>query len=462
MVMNQLLKIVTTTKKRIKMSNTTQDHNSTIKDHFSGLFEIFEQNLNGKSKLEAHQQRKAAIRKFQDADFPTRRDEDWKYTSVARIVEPQYQLGIPFQSTKEQIAKYQFSGLDAYTLVFTNGVFQEELSTLPTIDSNVVIQSLDRALQEEQYKTIINQQLEQSPSEAMATFVALNEAFARHGFFIHVKRKVAQEKPVHFIYLTNTESDILVSPRIIAHIEDNSEFTIIESYHALNNHSYFVNGANNFSVGANSHLHHYKIQIDNTSAYRINDTVVTQQQDSTYSNYTADLGGKIVRNNLSSILKASGTMTNFFGVYLPQGDQHVDNQTFIDHAFPHCNSNELYKGVIKDKGRGVFNGKVLVRQDAQKTNAYQQNSTLVLSDKAMMDTKPQLEIFADDVRCSHGATVGQLDEESVYYLKARGLNDDQARSLLQFAFIGEVIENFQLKEIREKVSEMVMEKLQGL
>ena len=172
-----------------------------------------------------------------------------------------------------------------------------------------------------------------------------------------------------------------------------------------------------------------------------------------------DLGGKMVRNNLSSILKASGTNTNFYGVYLANNEQHIDNQTFIDHAFPHCESNELYKGILDGRGRGVFNGKVNVRPDAQKTNAFQQNSSLVLSDNALMNAKPQLEIFADDVRCSHGATIGQLDEDLIYYLRTRGMSMEQAKSLLQFAFLDEVLLHFKLKSVRTKAERLVSEKL---
>lgn len=443
------------------MSITAQDHNSEIKKRFINLFGIFEQNLNGKASLAAHKHRQAALDRFNGSDFPSRKDENWKYTSIARIIEPKYQLSIPFELSSSVLDQLPMGNLDAYRVVFANGVFQEQLSNLPGKDLGIFVEPLDLAMKNEQKAKVIEDLRSIPASEAMNTFSALNEAFASNGFFVHVDRKTAVDKPVHFIFVANVESEMLITPRILVNVEDNAECSLIESYHSLNQNAYFINGANHIKVGPNSHLHHYKIQLDNNSAYRINDSVVAQEKDSTYSNYTIDLGAKIVRNNVGASLKDSGTMTNLFGLYLPQEEQHVDNQTFIDHAFPHCNSNELYKGIIKDKGRGVFNGKVLVRQDAQKTNAYQQNSTLVLSNKGVMDTKPQLEIFADDVRCSHGATVGQLDEESVYYLKARGLNDEQARALLQFAFIGEVIENIPSNTIKEVVGELVLAKLRA-
>ena len=212
---------------------------------------------------------------------------------------------------------------------------------------------------------------------------------------------------------------------------------------------------------ANANVKHYKLQNESSNGNQINNTIVSQDRDSVYSSYVADLGGKIVRNNLSSHLQDSGTNTNMYGVYLGKGKQHIDNQSFLDHAFPHCESNQLYKGILDDQSRGVFNGKVTVQPDAQKTNAYQQNSSLVISETAVMDTKPQLEIFADDVRCSHGATIGQLDEDSIYYLRTRGMNRDQAKATLQFAFLAEVLSHFPLESVRVKIAEMIEEKLKN-
>jgi len=195
------------------------------------------------------------------------------------------------------------------------------------------------------------------------------------------------------------------------------------------------------------------------NGFQINNSEAEQYRDSTYSSFVVDLGGQIVRNNLSSILRAEHTMTHMKGVYLANGTQHIDNQSFMDHAFPHCDSNELYKGILTDKAVGVFNGKVMVRQDAQKTNAFQQNSSLVLSDSAKMDSKPQLEIFADDVKCSHGATIGQLEEELLYYLRTRGLSKEKASTLLQIAFLAEVVEAFKVEGVRAMAQRLIEEKL---
>ena len=444
------------------MSVPAQDKNSEVKQHFAKLFELYESNLNGKSNHPAHVYRKAAISRLADLSFPTRRNEDWKYTSVARLLEPSYQLGLPFST---EVEAYRIPELDSYRLVFTNGVYDPELSSVGDLPEGVVLCKIDEALADDQHKAMVLPYFTEAEEEGTNAFVAINVAFSRHGFFIHVPKGVTVEKPFEFIYLSKVDGNTSVfsSPKVIAVAEQSSDLTIIERYHYVGESKeakpYFTDIVNRFVVEANARLSHYKIQDEAPNAFQVSNTVVWQHRDSVFSSYVADLGGRIVRNNLSAILKDSNIETNLFGIYLPSGEQHIDNQTFVDHAYPHCNSNELYKGIVTDRGRGVFNGKVLVRQDAQKTNAFQQNSSLVLSDKATMDSKPQLEIFADDVRCSHGATIGQLDENSVYYLRARGLSDANARALLQYAFIGEVIEKTPDGPVKDFVTALVERKL---
>ncbi len=446
--------------------STSAQNNSEVKQHFAKLFELYESNLNGRKKLLAHAYRKTAIDRLAELSFPTRRTEDWKYTSVARLLQPSYQLGLPFQMEKETLDQYSIPGLESIKLVFSNGVFNADLSDLESeLPNGVVLCKLDEALAREDLKELAEAHFKPDAEEDTNPFTAINTAFSRHGFFIHVPKGVVVDKPFEFIYLTHSDEKIPVfsAPRMIVVAETSSEVSVIERYHAIGDDTvsepYFTNTVNRIAVGANARVHHYKIQEESLNAFQVTNTEVRQHRDSIYSSYVTDLGGKIIRNNLSILLKDSNTETNMYGIYLPKGDQHIDNQTFVDHAHPHCNSNELYKGIINDRGRGVFNGKVLVRQDAQKTNAFQQNSSLVLSKKGTMDSKPQLEIFADDVKCSHGATIGQLDEAAVYYLKARGLNDSKARALLQYAFIGEVIEKIPIDSIKQYVEGVVQNKL---
>jgi Fe-S cluster assembly protein SufD len=208
----------------------------------------------------------------------------------------------------------------------------------------------------------------------------------------------------------------------------------------------------------NAIVDHYRIQDEDENAFFINNTEIEQLRDSIYSSYVIDLGGKLVRNNLNSILKDSGTTTNFYGLYVGMKKQHIDNQTFIDHAYPNCDSNELYKGILTDKAKGVFNGKIMVRPDAQKTNAFQKNHSLVLSKTAKMNSKPQLEIYADDVKCSHGATIGQLNKEALYYMRSRGLSEKEAVSVLKQAFLTEITDLIKIDPVREKVEQMLVDK----
>ena len=443
------------------MPDSNQDNNQAIKQRYNDLFQLFENSLNGASKLKAHTLRQNAIKQLGELSFPSRRDEDWKYTSVTRIIEPAYQLGIPFEIEENQVNSAAVQGLEGIRLVFTNGVLDTKLSNFENLPDGLTIMRLDEAIMSEQFGAEAQSVLTDTQGANSNAFVAINSAFARNGIFIHAAKNKAIDQPIYLMHFNSgqPEKEMFTTPRIVGIAAQSSELTIVEHFIGMSEHVYFSNSVNRFHVARNGHLSYYKLQQEGFGGYQVTNSVAHQERDSTFSAYTIDLRSRITRNNLSAILKDSGTATNMFGVYLPTKDQHIDNQTFIDHAFPHCNSNELYKGVIKDKARGVFNGKVLVRQDAQKTNAFQQNSSLVLSEKAVMDTKPQLEIYADDVRCSHGATIGQLDEASVYYLKARGLTDDQARAMLQSAFVGEVIEKIPNDSIRAFVEAAVQIKL---
>jgi Fe-S cluster assembly protein SufD len=289
----------------------------------------------------------------------------------------------------------------------------------------------------------------------------LNTAFAQNGIYIDVPDGLVLDRPVHILNIAHTEAEpTVISPQKIIVAGENSKLTVIETFHHLTNsqQTYFTNTVTQLVLKRNAIVDHYRIQDEGENAYFINNTEIEQMRDSTYSSYVVDLGGKLVRNNLSSILKDSGTMTNFYGVYVGINKQHIDNQTFIDHAYPNCNSNELYKGILADKAKGVFNGKIIVRPDAQKTNAFQKNHSLVLSKTAKMNSKPQLEIYADDVKCSHGATIGQLNKEALYYMRSRGLSKKEAVSVLKQAFLTEITELFKIEPVREKVEQLLVDK----
>ncbi|NIV96644.1 Fe-S cluster assembly protein SufD, partial [candidate division KSB1 bacterium] len=297
-------------------------------------------------------------------------------------------------------------------------------------------------------------------------FTALNTAFAEDGVLIHVPDNTVIEEPIHFINLTVSEdSEIVSHPRNLFVAGKNSQLTIIDTYHCLADSTYFNNVVTEFFVDENANVDHIKIQEESVEAFHIMSTHVQQERSSVYTNINIDLGGLLVRNNFSLLLNAENCESHLFGFYFGEDRQHVDNHTFMDHAKPHCFSNELYKGILGGKARGVFNGKILVRPNAQKTNALQSNKSLLLTGDATINAKPQLEIFADDVKCTHGATIGQLDEEAMFYLRSRGISEEMVAAMLRYAFAADVFENIKIESIRKKLDTRIIDilkKVEGL
>ncbi len=443
---------------KIKMAIAIENKIDPAVERYRQLFDINEQQLNGQKAHPFHQVRKAAMANLEQTGFPQRKDEDYKYTRVDKIAKVKY-ADAPKASVSQEVADgLAFEELDTYHLVFVNGRYQHQLSNIGETQKGLVIGDYKSVYAHKEAASFLEQVIKSDLGKN--AFVDLNSAFAKNGLFVYVAKNTTVEKPIHISHLTVAEGEeFIVHPQLAVFAEQSAEVSIIETFNALQEGAYFNNPVSRFVLKANANVKHYKLQNESSSGNQINNTIVSQDRDSVYSSYVADLGGKVVRNNLSSHLQDSGTNTNMYGVYLGKGSQHIDNQSFLDHAFPHCESNQLYKGILDEQSRGVFNGKVTVQPDAQKTNAYQQNSSLVLSDTAVMDSKPQLEIFADDVKCSHGATIGQLDEDSIYYLRTRGMNRDQAKATLQFAFLAEVLTHFPLESVRAKIAEMIEKKL---
>lgn len=445
------------------MSTALLEKQSVTVTYFQQLFQKQAQQLNGHANAPLPDLQRLAMERLAETPFPTRRDEDWKYTATTRILAPSYVPGMAVELDSEHIKAANIVCLDAYVLVFVNGEFSAKHSQIYGLPPEMTLWPIKDALKDDRFRPIIEAQLYKEEDPAQNAFEYLNLAFANEGHFIHLPKNVVVEKPIHFLYITETnDQPIFTHPQIVISLERNAELTIIEHFtgEVKEDQAYFTNVANRFYLAENANLKHYRLQDESLQAFHVNNTRIRQEKTSTYSGYLVDLGSRIVRNNLGSILKDQGTSTNFYGMYFGRGEQHIDNQTFIDHAFPHCESNELYKGIVNDKASAVFNGKVLVRKDAQKTNAYQQNSSLVLSPKAVVNSKPQLEIFADDVKCSHGATIGQLDESAVFYLRSRGLSDMQARALLQHAFLKEALEFMPEEKVRHAAEELISEKFQ--
>ena len=445
------------------MATPNTPDNKDGREKFIELFQQYENGLNGQKKYTGHPIQKTAIKRLSnDINFPTRRNEDWKYTSVAGLLHPPYQQPKPFELAAADIKPFLFEGLDVYLLVFVNGKYNKALSSKDELSKNITVQEIAAGLQEDGLtKKTTSWYLNKWASETNNSFMVLNTALAQNGIYIHVPDGLVVDRPLHLLNIAHADkAPIVISPQKIIVAGANSKVTVIETYQQFTDsqQTYFTNTVTQLVLKQNAIVDHYKIQDEGAHAFFINNTEVEQMRDSNYNSYVIDLGGKLVRNNLSSILKDSGTNTNLYGIYVGTNKQHIDNQTFIDHAYPNCNSNELYKGIITDNAKGVFNGKIMVRKDAQKTNAFQKNHSLVLSKNASMNSKPQLEIFADDVKCSHGATIGQLNEDALYYMRSRGLSKSEAVSVLKQAFLTEITDLITIDIVRKKVEQMLIDK----
>lgn len=399
--------------------------------------------------------RSKAIDSFRKQGFPTTRHEEWKYTSVKEIAEKMNGAGKPTASgllNEEKIHQLQLAGKEVTLLVFENGLFNEELST--ALPDGYTIKNLASVLND----AAVKQYLGHIAASENESFVALNTAFVNDGVFIHVPSKMVVEKPVHIMYLNSHPSPAMTRNLVVA--EPESSIQIVESYHSLDGtNSGLTTNVTEVLVKRNANVTWVKAQLENEQTSQISFTQVNQEQDSRFSSTVVTTGGQLVRNNLHIRLNGTNCNAHMYGLYLLGGEQLCDNHTLVDHAMPHCESNELYKGVLGGKSTGVFNGKIFVRQDAQKTNAYQSNKNILLSDDAQMNTKPQLEIFADDVKCSHGTTTGQLDDEALFYLRARGIGEQSARTLLNIAFAADVLDHIELETLRQHLQSVAEEKL---
>ncbi len=424
---------------------------------YKSNFELFEKSLNGESKSGLHATRRAAIVKFAELGFPTTKNEEWKFTSVAPIEKIQFTPVLVYSNaglTKKDIDKFSFGDLEGTRLVFINGHLSNEFSSI-RLQEGLSVGSLSASIKSE----VVQRHLAQYVKTGENAFTALSTAFIRDGAFIHVGENVEVENPIHLIFIAAGEGNV-ASPRNLIVAEKNSKVSIVESYVSVSSASYLTNAVTEFVVGENATVEHDKLQDESISGFHIGTIHFQQHANSNVISNAVNLGAALARNNISAILDGEGIESTLNGLSLTTGTQHVDNHTTIDHAKPHCDSHELYKSILDGKSRGVFNGKIFVRKDAQKTDAKQTNKTLLLSNDATIDTKPQLEIFADDVKCTHGATVGHLDEEQKFYLRSRGIGEEEANDLLTFAFASDVISRIHVEPLRQQLDSMIQARLQ--
>ncbi len=405
------------------------------------------------------EQQQAAAEAFSRLGFPTLRHEDWKYTDIRPITKRQFSIARRAPTVDEaRVASLRFPGLDCHELVFLNGIFSRQHSRIDDLEDGVVVQSLGELLHNEPDR--VRDYLNQYSDTDKNGFVALNTLFMNEGAVIMVPDNAGVDKPVHLIFLSDHHEDPCASlPRNLIVLGENSRATVIESYTGADDAEYFTNTNTEVVLQRSAALEHYKIQREGLKGYHVGILQARQHRDSRLESHSISLGGRLARNDIDVRLAEEGAGVLLNGLYLADKRQHVDNHTRIDHLSPHTDSEENYRGVLNGHGRGVFNGKVVVHKNAQKTRADQANANLLLSRDAEVDTKPELEIYADDVQCSHGATTGQLDETMLFYLRSRAIDEEVARSLLTFAFAESVINRMRLKPIRDQIEYVVVGRL---
>jgi Fe-S cluster assembly protein SufD len=421
---------------------------------YQSHFEAFERTLNGESKSSIHQLRREAMGKFSDSGFPTTRHEEWKFTNITPITKIDFRPVLKYDGqgiTQAQLDQYSLA--TQHQLVFVDGHFSPTLSTKGALPKSVYCGSLAAAVMES--AAPVQEFLGTQVKIDETPFVSLNTAFLRDGAFIFIPDGVILEDSVHLLFVASGQGETLIAPRNLIVLGKRSQASVVESYVSLKDAQYLTNAVTEVVVGDDAILEHDKLQNESINAFHIAMIHARLGGKTTFTSNSIAIGGSIVRNNVTAILDAEGSECTLNGLSLGTSTQLIDNHTTIDHAKPNCASHELYKSILDGKSRGVFNGKIFVRFQAQKTDAKQTNKTLLLSDEATVDTKPQLEIFADDVKCTHGATVGQLDAEQVFYLRSRGIDEMTARDILTFAFASDVVNRVHVEPLKAQLEALV-------
>lgn len=406
--------------------------------------------------------RKAGMARFAELGFPTLQDEDWRFTNLAPIIKlpfkPVFEPS-PEHLTSNSLSGFAFGNLDAIRLTFVNGHFIRELSSAPASQDGVKIKSLAVALAED--GDFIEKHLGRYAQDSANSFSALNTAFFQDGGFVHITAGRVLERPILLSFIsTATQPGTTVHPRNLIVAEKNSRATVIESYASTADAAYFTNAVTELVVEDSAVLEHCKFQNESLSAFHLAAIHARLDRNSNLLAHSIATGARLSRNNIRTNLAAEGVECILNGLYLTRDDQLADHHMIVEHAQPRCNSHEYYNGILDGRSKGVFHGRILVRQLAQKTDAKQTNKNLLLSDDATVDTKPQLEIYADDVKCTHGATIGQLNEESIFYLRARGIGAKRARQMLIHAFAGEIIDRIRCAPAREEMDHIIWDRLE--
>jgi Fe-S cluster assembly protein SufD len=428
-----------------------------LKEKLISSFMAFEEKVDVTAQL--HDIRTSAIKNFENKGFPTKKEEAWKYTSLNSVLKndfsvfPKRENSIEFKDVKE----YFLHEVDTYKLVFVDGKFSSFMSS--TTHEGIDVCLLSSVLTKPKYKMILDTYFNQiaSKDESLTT---LNTAFAQEGAYINIPKSKVADKPIEIIHFsTGVESALMVQPRNLIIVGENAHVQIIERHQSLNSNPVLTNSVTEIFAQKRAIVDYYKIQNDEQTANLIDNTYISQKQESRVAVHTFSFGGNITRNNLNFYHFGERIDSTLKGITIIGNKQHVDHYTLVNHATPNCESHQNYKTILGGSSTGVFNGKIFVEKEAQKTDAFQQNNNILLSDKATINAKPQLEIFADDVKCSHGCTIGQLDESAMFYMQQRGIPKKEAKALLLYAFSNEVIESIKIPELKQRITKIIAMKL---
>ncbi len=427
-----------------------------LKEKLISSFLAFENQVDIDSPI--HDVRSEALKIFEEKGFPTKKEESWKYTSLNSILKHDYSVFPKQESALEYntIKKYFIHDIDSYKIVFIDGKYSSHLSQ--TTHDGMDICLVSAALTKPKYRILVENYFNKIATKDGLS--SLNTAFSSEGAYIHIPKNKLVEKPIQILHFsTGNETALMLQPRNLIIVDENSHVQIIERHQSLTDNPVLTNSVTEIFTNKRAIVDYYKVQNDNESASLIDNTFIKQRQESIASVHTFSFGGKLIRNNLNFFQNGERVDSTLKGVTIIGNKQHVDHNTLVHHMEPNCESHQDYKGIFGDSATGVFNGKVIVNKEAQKTNAYQANNNIIISDKASVNTKPQLEIFADDVKCSHGCTIGQLDESAMFYMRTRGIPEKEAKALLMYAFSSNVLSSVKIPEIKQRITKIIASKL---
>ena len=438
------------------------DTDIKIEQKYTSLFYQQEEILNKHTSEVISSKRKEAIKLFEEKGIPTKKVENYKYTNMVPLFKKDYDFDFEHEVFKQDLSEVfncNVHDLEATTIYLINGWYYRKNQVPPNLPKGVLVGSLSEFSQShpELFKAHYNQYAKNNED----SLVALNTAFAQDGFFIYVPKGVVVEKPIQIVNIMSSDNDLMAFPRNLIIVEENAQAKILLCEHTLSEKRYLLSGVTEVFADKNSIFDIYNIQNQHNLTTNISSLFVKQKQHSSVLTHNLTLHTGVTRNNIYVHMDDEHCESHVYGLFISDKNQHIDNFSYIDHAKPNCHSEELFKGVLDDSATAAFAGKIMVRPDAQKTNAFQRNDNLLLTDTAKMNTKPMLEIYADDVKCSHGATVGQLDNKAMFYLRSRGINKEEARILLMYAFAYEAVEKIRVEAVREQIRELVEQVFRG-